>query len=142
MRKIVLFIVGIVLTFTTTAKKKDLKAITNVLAVQAAEWNKGNVAAYMKGGYWENDSLLFIGSKGPVYGYEPTLKNYLRSYPDAAHTGHLTLTLLNSKRLSAKYYFVVGKWQLERSAGNVGGYFTLLFKKVKRHWVIIADHSS
>jgi len=36
----------------------------------------------------------------------------------------------------------VGKWHLTRSIGDVGGHFTLLFKKVKNRWVIVADHSS
>ncbi|TAG96598.1 MAG: DUF4440 domain-containing protein, partial [Sphingobacteriales bacterium] len=45
-------------------------------------------------------------------------------------------------RLSTEYYQVVGQWGLIRSAGNVGGYYTLLFRKIKREWVIVSDHSS
>jgi len=45
-------------------------------------------------------------------------------------------------RLSAEYYFIVGKWALERKAGDVDGSFTLLLRKIKGTWVIICDHSS
>jgi hypothetical protein len=44
--------------------------------------------------------------------------------------------------LSDKNYFVVGKWHLQRSIGDIGGHFTLLWRKIKGQWVIVADHSS
>jgi hypothetical protein len=44
--------------------------------------------------------------------------------------------------LSDEYYFVVGKWFLQRSIGNIGGHYNLLFRKINGKWVIIADHSS
>jgi hypothetical protein len=37
---------------------------------------------------------------------------------------------------------VVGKWKLIRTAGDVGGHYTLAFEKRDGAWVIIADHSS
>ncbi|MBK8785651.1 MAG: hypothetical protein IPN43_03915 [Chitinophagaceae bacterium] len=65
-----------------------------------------------------------------------------KGYPDTAAMGKLDFDLLEVKRLSVMYFFVVGKWHLNRSIGDVGGHFTLLFKKVKNKWVIVADHSS
>ena len=112
-----------------------------MLAAQVTEWNKGNIEGYMHG-YWENDSLLFIGSKGPRYGYEVTLKRYKEAYPDAEHMGKLTSTVTRMQRLSARYYFIVGRWELKRSVGDLSGSYTLLLHKVGRKWVIVADHSS
>lgn len=112
-----------------------------MLAAQVTEWNKGSVDGYMKG-YWENDSLLFIGSKGPRYGYETTLKKYKEAYPDADHMGRLTSVITRMQQLSKDYYFIVGTWQLNRKAGDVGGSYTLLLKKIKGKWVIVCDHSS
>lgn len=133
----------ILLAFPIVAftKGSDEQQIRNMLAAQVREWNKGNMEGYMKG-YWESDSLLFIGSKGPNYGYATTLANYKKHYPDAAHSGTLTSTILSMKRLSPDYYFVVGRWALSRTAGDVGGSYTLLIHKVKGQWVIVADHSS
>ena len=112
-----------------------------MLGAQVEQWNKGNIAGYMKG-YWENDSLVFIGKSGPTYGYRPTLERYQKSYPDAAHMGKLTSTIVSMKRLAPDHYFIIGKWELKRSAGDIGGSYTLLLKKIKGTWVIVCDHSS
>ena len=126
---------------TAHAQDKDVIAIRKLLLAQVVEWNNGNIEGYMHG-YWENDSLLFIGSKGPRYGYETTLKRYKEAYPDADHMGHLTTTITSMQRLSSEYYFIVGKWALARNAGDVDGSFTLLLRKIKGKWVIVTDHSS
>lgn len=120
---------------------KQERAIKTMLAAQVAEWNKGNIEGYMHG-YWEDDSLLFIGSKGPRYGYGVTLSRYKEAYPDEAHMGKLTSTITRMERLSRRHYFVVGRWALKRSAGDVGGSYTLLLRKIKGKWVVVADHSS
>ncbi len=123
------------------AQNKDEIAIRSMLKKQEAAWNKGNLDHFMIG-YWNNDSLLFIGSKGPKYGYAVTLENYKKNYPDTAHMGKFTSTILSLKKLSNEYYFVVGKWFLQRTVGDASGHYTLLLKKIKGNWVIIADHSS
>lgn len=112
-----------------------------MLSAQVVQWNNGSIDGYMKG-YWENDSLLFIGSKGPRYGYQATLKRYKEAYPDADHMGTLTSTITSMKKLSTEYYFIVGRWELKRKAGDVGGSYTLLLRKIKGEWVIVSDHSS
>ncbi len=124
-----------------TAQTKDEQTIRRMLAAQVTEWNKGNIEGYMKG-YWENDSLIFIGSKGPRYGYQTTLKRYKEAYPDADHMGVLTSTIKSAKKLSPDYYFIVGSWALKRNAGDVSGSYTLLLRKIKGQWVIVCDHSS
>jgi len=135
------FILLFIVTSLVYAQNKDEQSITKMLAAQVAEWNKGNIEGYMHG-YWNNDSLLFIGSKGPRYGYNVTLQRYKEAYPDAAHMGTLTSTVTSMQRLSADYYFIVGMWHLQRSAGDVGGSYTLLLRKIKGVWVIVCDHSS
>jgi len=56
--------------------------------------------------------------------------------------GHFTSTVLSLKRLSKEYYFVTGNWSLKRTVGDISGHYTLLFRKIKGEWVIVADHSS
>lgn len=129
------------LTLAAHAGTKDEAAIRKMLAAQVEQWNKGNIAGYMKG-YWENDSLLFIGKNGPTYGYHNTVERYKKSYPDAEKMGTLTSTIVSLKQLSPNYYFVVGKWHLDRVAGNLEGSYTLLIRKIRGEWVIVADHSS
>lgn len=123
------------------AQSKNETTIRNILNEQTRAWNNGDINDFMNG-YWENDSLMFIGKTGVTYGWTNTLNNYKKGYPDTAAMGKLTFTLLAVKRLSKRHYHVVGKWFLKRSIGDVGGHYTLLFQKINGRWVIIADHSS
>ena len=123
------------------AQSKDETAVRKVLSIQNDAWNRGDIDAFMEG-YWKNDSLMFIGKTGVTYGWQNTLNNYKKGYPDTATMGKLTFTLISIKRLSEKYYRVVGKWFLKRSIGDVGGHFTLLLEKINGEWVIIEDHTS
>ena len=123
------------------AQSKDELAIRDLMNKQSNAWNRGDLDQFMVG-YWQNDSLKFIGKSGITYGWKNTLNNYKKGYPDTASMGKLEFNLIDIKKLSNKYYHIIGKWFLKRSIGDVGGYFTLLFEKVNGRWVIISDHSS
>jgi hypothetical protein len=138
--KNILIALLLLVSCSACASRKE-EAIRHILQAQVVEWNKGYIEGYMKG-YWENDSLVFIGKNGPTYGYNATLERYKKSYPNAEKMGKLTSTIISMKRLSKKYFFVVGKWHLERKDGNLQGSYTLLIKKIKGEWVIVNDHSS
>jgi hypothetical protein len=44
------------------------KQIRKILKEQTEAWNRGDIDAFMQG-YWNNDSLLFVGKNGPTYGF-------------------------------------------------------------------------
>jgi len=140
MKKII-FLFPLFIALNAVAQSKDELAIRKVLAAQNDAWNRGDIDGFMKG-YWENDSLMFIGKSGVTYGWTNTLNNYKRGYPDTASMGKLIFTLIQVKRLSRDYYHITGKWFLKRSVGDVGGHYTLVFRKINGQWVIISDHSS
>jgi len=117
------------------------ESIQLIMGKQTAAWNRGDIPAFMEG-YWKSDSLQFVGQSGVTYGWQKTLDNYKKHYPDTANMGQLTFDILEIKPLSKDYCYVLGKWFLKRSVGDVGGHFTLLFKKFKDGWKIVADHSS
>lgn len=131
----------LVLTAAFAQSSKDEKSIRKVMADQVDAWNKGNVDQFMKG-YWNNDSLVFIGKAGPTYGYHHALANYKKNYNGPDQMGTLFFDLLKVRRLSPDYYFVIGKWFLKRKSGDVGGTYTLLFHKIDGQWRIIVDHTS
>jgi uncharacterized protein (TIGR02246 family) len=134
-------ILSLFFSATVFCQSQDEAEVRKVLSTQNAAWNRGDVDAFMVG-YWDNDSLMFVGSSGITYGYKNTLANYKKRYPDTAAMGKLTFNLIQVKRLSPEYYHVTGKWHLQRSIGDVGGHFTLVFRKMNGRWVIISDHSS
>ena len=123
------------------AQSGDELDVRKVLNNQLQAWNRGDIDSFMNG-YWKNDSLMFVGKNGITYGWKNTLNNYKRNYPDTAAMGKLSFTIISAKQLSPSYFYVVGKWHLLRSIGDLSGHFTLLFMKIKSKWAIICDHSS
>ena len=123
------------------AQSTDESAIRQTLGEQVQAWNEGNIGRFMKT-YWENDSLMFIGKGGITYGWQNTLNNYKKNYPDTIAMGKLSYNILRISRLSPEYFYVVGKFHLQRGIGDLNGYYDLLFRKINGRWVIIADHSS
>ena len=124
-----------------TAQNSDEKAIMNLLSSQAEQWNKGNLDEFMKG-YWNNDSLMFIGKNGVTYGYINTLNNYKKNYSSPEQMGKLFFEFIKVKKISTEYYWVLGKFFLKRTIGDVSGHYTLLFRKINGKWLIVSDHSS
>lgn len=124
-----------------SAQSADETEIRRILTEQTDSWNKGDLVDFMKG-YWKSDSLMFIGKSGITYGYDNTLANYKKGYATKEQMGTLKFNILLVKKLSADYYYVIGKWDLTRTVGNVGGHYDLLFRKINGKWQIIADHSS
>ena len=123
------------------AQSKDEKDVRQLLTEQDAAWNRGDIEGFMKG-YWLSDSLMFIGKRGITYGWQKTMENYKNRYPDTAAMGKLNFEYIEMKQLSENYFFVVGKWYLTRTIGNLNGAFTLLLRKINNTWVIVKDHSS
>lgn len=141
MIKYVVFFLLLSSPIALTAQNKDEAAIKAVIKEQTDAWNNGSIDDFMKT-YYNSDSLMFVSSKGITYGWNATLNNYKKNYPDTAVMGKLQLDMLEMKPLSSNYYFVTGKWHLTRTIGDIGGFFTLLFKKIHGKWLIIVDHTS
>ena len=139
--RIGLFTLFLLATFAAFAQKDTETEIRRLLATQTESWNRGDVEGFMQT-YWKSDSLMFIGKKGVVRGWQQTLDNYKKGYPDTAAMGKLSFDIVEVKPLSKEYAFVVGKWMLKRSIGDVSGHYTLLLRRIKGQWKIVADHSS
>src|SRR3954466_2662720 len=117
MRRILLLYMLLCPAFISLAKANDDQAIRSLLAAQVVQWNEGNISGYLHG-YWESDSLVFIGKTGPTYGYNATLDRYKKAYPDADHMGQLSSTVLRIRLLGKDWAYVTGKWELKRKAGD------------------------
>lgn len=116
----------------------DIRAL---LARQTTAWNKGDLEGFMQT-YWQHDSLLFVGKSGVTRGWQQTLDNYRRGYPNTDAMGQLAFDILEVRPLDDRHFFVVGKWMLQRKAGDLNGHYTLLLRKIGGEWKIVADHSS
>ena len=134
-------LLAILIVQISFAQNSDVTTIQSILDNQTKAWNNGDLDAFMVG-YLNSDSLVFIGKSGPTYGYKNTLANYKKGYPDKSHMGNLHFDIVSIKPLNEDHYFVIGKWHLTRTVGNLNGIFTLVFRKTKKGWKIISDHSS
>ena len=139
--KKILLLACIVISLTSKSQTRDEKIIRNMLADQISFWNKGDIPSFMKG-YWENDSLVFIGKNGPTYGYNNTLRNYQKNYPNKDYMGVLNFDIISVQPIEKNHYFVIGKFMLQRKVGDASGHFTLIFKRINGVWKIVSDHSS
>lgn len=141
------WIVLLALTLSTTAvfsqsiREKDRNDILEVLFAQQTDWNEGDIPAFMES-YWRSDSLVFVSEGGPKMGWDNTLARYRKNYPDKNTIGELTFQVIKLSSLSKHVALMVGSWHLKRNIGDIGGYFTLVWKKIDGKWVIVSDHTS
>jgi ketosteroid isomerase-like protein len=141
MKKLLMSLLFLLSIFNLYAQRSQSDLILKLLEDQRQAWNRGDINEYMQG-YNQSDSLLFVGKSGPQYGWNNTLKNYKKSYPDQAAMGYLSFDIKEIKMIAADHAFVLGSWHLKRQKDEPKGYFTLIVKKIKGEWKVIADHSS
>ena len=141
MKHLFIILFGFICLSSYAQRNTPSSLIRKAMQTQQESWNKGDIEGFMAY-YWNNDSLRFIGSKGITYGWQNTLNNYKKGYPDKEAMGELVFEIKRIEELSATSAFVIGKWTLHKKDKDVGGYYTLLWKKINGQWVIVTDHTS
>jgi ketosteroid isomerase-like protein len=139
--KLIFSLLFLSMCILSQAQSKNEQQIRRLLATQTESWNRGDIEGFMQT-YWKSDSLMFIGKSGVKWGWQQTLNNYKKGYPDTTAMGKLSFDILQVKKLSDEYYYLVGKWMLQRTIGDLSGHYDLLLRKIKGKWLIVADHSS
>lgn len=122
-------------------KETDRAAIMAVLTTQQSGWDKGDIRGFMAG-YWNSSELTFAGTRGFTRGWQPVLARYEKTYADKAAMGTLDFSELELRPLGPDAALVLGKWHLQRQAGDIGGIFTLVFQRFPEGWRIIHDHTT
>ncbi len=140
-RSFALLIILTIPFFANAQLDVDEKSIRETLAQQVDCWNEGDLECFMEG-YWKSDQLVFVGSSGITYGWQKTLDNYKKNYPDKAAMGELSFDLIIVEPLSEDFWTIIGKWSLKRKNDNPNGHFSLIFRRLDDQWVIVSDHSS
>lgn len=98
MKKLFLLFVALFSFFNFSyAQSQDETIIRSEIEKQRLAWNRGDIEGFMNG-YWQSDSLMFIGKSGVTYGWKNTLGNYKRGYPDTAAMGKLDFNILRLKK--------------------------------------------
>ena len=136
-----IFSLSFYLSSQSNITESDSLNIMKVMSMQEKAWNQGDVDSFMEG-YLKSDFLVFSGSNGPVYGWNETKEKYKKSYPSKEIMGNLSFVVKNIKSISFDVALMIGEYQLKRSSGDSSGYFTLVWKKINKKWLIVSDHTS
>ena len=129
--------------FGNPAPASPAAEILAVLQQSAAEWNRGDLAAFAHC-YKNSPDILFIG-RSVSHGYAQMLAAYRRHYANRAQMGRLSFSRLAVQPLDERFATVTGNYHLERGkvgGGNADGYFLLVFEKTARGWKIVRDDST
>lgn len=142
MRNGIFLFLALTLALSSQAQTADT-AIHQLLDQETRDWNRGDVAAFMRG-YEDAPTTTFVGDT-VQYGYQTILNRYRTKYKNPAAMGKLTFTDLAIRTLDADYAVATGNFHLDRNkagGGNADGIFSLLFKKSPQGWKIILDHTN
>src|SRR5271154_6996122 len=93
-------------------------AIRQLLDKQAADWNRGDVDAFMKA-YEDSPNTTFVGEK-VEYGYAHILERYKKLYATPAAMGKLTFANLAIRGLDSNYAVATGNFHLDRTTAGGG----------------------
>lgn len=128
-------------TGSATAPLGAESDIREVLAVEAAAWNRGDLDAFMLA-YHKSDETEFVGANGVTRGWQAVMDRYHQRYPDRKAMGNLSFSNVEVHMVCAEAGYVIGQFQLERESDKPAGVFTLNFRKYVEGWKIVADHST
>ena len=137
-----MFLAAVTIAATPDDAATATKRITEILNTQAKAWNAADIPEFMKY-YWKSDKLTFSSGGTTRRGWKATLESYQKKYPTPEKMGQLRFSELEIDLLGEDVALVLGKWQLKRTDDpDVGGNFSLVFRKLEGRWLIIHDHSS
>jgi peptidoglycan-N-acetylglucosamine deacetylase len=127
--------------------------IEALLAQQAADWSKGDLAAFCA--VYEEDAV-FVSPKGVARGRRELLERYRKSYPDARAMGTLKLEVQDMRPLwgpevtalgdatpgAVHAATVVARWTLVREGQpDTTGLTALVLQRAGATWRIVQDTS-
>ena len=120
-----------------------VEAIKVVLDKQEADWNKGDLDAFLEG-YWRNPGVVFQSGGTRNDGFEAMRDRYHKRYKaDGKAMGKVAFSKVEILPLGPDSAFVRGGWGLTMPDGKTpGGLFTLVFRKFDDGWKIVHDHTS
>ncbi len=112
-----------------------------VLQTQQRAWNAGDIDQFMES-YWKSEDLTFSSGGKLTRTWRGTLENFKERYPSSSDMGKLSFLNLEVTPLGVEAALVLGEWQLSRESQDLGGNFTLVFRRLGDKWVIVHDHTS
>ena len=116
--------------------------IKQLMTEQTKCWNGGDIEGFMET-YWKSEMLTFSSGGKTARGWKTTLERYKKGYDTREKMGVLKFSEIEVVSLGEKAALVLGRWHLARKkVGDVGGNFSLVWRKFDDGWKIVHDHTS
>lgn len=124
-------------------KEGSAEAVRAVLDRQVADWNRGDLDAFLAG-YWNSPKVVFQSGGQRYDGWEAMRDRYRRRYQaEGRAMGRLAFSGLDVEPMGPEAVLARGRWQLTMPDGSTpGGLFTVIFRKFPEGWKIVHDHTS
>ena len=132
---------------TTDAQRAARRdEITAMLARAAANWNRGNLTAFVDD-YLPGDETTFMGGRGLLRGTDAIREAYAPRFAAGATRDSLSFVLLDVDPVAPDALHVIATYVLTRRVGGrdsvtARGPTSLLMRRVDGRWRIVHDHSS
>lgn len=110
----------------------------DLLKVQAAAWNDGNLAGFTAT-YRLHDEVTFYSDGRAYKGWEQLNDRYRAMYAGRP-MGRLDYVDVSAEVLASDAVLLRGKWTVLSDAGTRTGLFTMLARKYPEGWKIVHDH--
>ncbi len=121
----------------------EVAAIRKVLDRQEADWNRGDLDAFLEG-YWHSPKIVFLSGGDRHDGFDAMRDRYRKRYKaEGKAMGRLSFTGLEIETLGPDSAFARGRWGLTLPDGKKpAGLYTLILRKFPDGWKIVHDHTS
>lgn len=148
MRSAVLPLLGLAAAFAgcrstpSGGREADRQAILEVLEDQVRSWNRGDLEGFMRG-YLDSAGITFFSGRSALRGHATLLERYRKNYAsEGKEMGLLAFEDLDVEVLAPDAALVRGRWRVRTSKEELGGLFTLLFRRFGSGWRVVHDHTS
>jgi beta-aspartyl-peptidase (threonine type) len=120
-----------------------ITAIRAVLQRQEADWNRGDLDAFLTG-YWNSPRVVFQSGGNRYDGWEAMRARYRKRYQaEGKAMGKVAFSGIEIEPLGPSVALARGAWRLSLPDGShPGGLFTLVFRHFRDGWKIVHDHTS
>ena len=125
---------------TPDTAPRDVRVVLNQ---QVADWNKGDLDAFLIG-YWKSPKVVFMSGGQRFDGFDAMRDRYHRRYKaEGKAMGQLAFSELELESLGPESVFARGRFSLTMPDGTKPtGLFTLIVRKFPDGWKIVHDHTS
>ncbi|MFC0588608.1 YybH family protein [Novosphingobium aquiterrae] len=148
MKEVALLLAAASLALGSPANAKpappQLAQIVSSMQASASGWNSGDLDKFMAV-YSPSTETTFVSGNGLIRGKQAIADHYLKDFgfADSAKRGTLTFETLNYRPLGNRMALYIARYTLTYLDGkSASGVTSVLFRRDKGAWHIVADHSS